>query len=229
MAADLETIEHETGSDPLGTVIWLHGLGADAHDFEPAVPALAPGSGTPLRFIFPNAPHRPVTINQGVVMRAWYDISGFGRAAPEDAAGIEQSRRRLHGLIAREQARGMPPDRIVLAGFSQGAALSLHTALRYPESLAGMIALSTYLPLAARLPGEAHEANRATPVFIGHGDADPVVPLWLGRESAEQLRDLGYEVIFRTYPMMHNVVPAELQDVREFLLARLSMASGTST
>lgn len=215
--AYLETIEHETGPQPAASVIWLHGLGADAHDFEPVVPVLAPTAGPTLRFVFPNAPVRPVTINGGVRMRAWYDIRAADISAREDEAGIEASRRAIEALMAREIARGVPAERLFLGGFSQGAALVLHTGLRYPQRLAGLVCLSGYLPLYRRLDAEASEANRPTPIFMGHGELDQVVPITLARASAQLLEDTGYSVTMKTYLMPHSVVDDELSDIRAFL------------
>jgi phospholipase/carboxylesterase len=213
----LETFEHQTGPDPAVSVIWLHGLGADAHDFEPAVPALALDSERPIRFIFPNAPARPVTINGGAVMRAWYDITGFGPEATEDSHGIRSSQTAIEQLIARETQRGIASERIVLAGFSQGGALALFTALRHSTTLAGVVALSTYLPLQATLHDEAAGANSKTPIFMAHGIADPIVPIDLAQLSRACLDKAGYSVDWRTYPVAHGVLPDELADVRLFL------------
>lgn len=210
-------IEIETGSRPTASVIWLHGLGADGHDFEPIVPELGFASNPAVRFIFPHAPHRPVTINQGYVMRAWYDIeiTEFGRQ--EDAAGIRDSEQILRGLIQKEIERGIKAERIVLAGFSQGGAIVLHTGLRFPQRLAGILALSTYLPLAETLAGEAHPANAAIPIFMAHGTDDRTIECSLGQRSADLLKRHGANVEWRTYPMGHSVHPKEISDSASWL------------
>lgn len=210
-------LEIETGPRPSVGVIWLHGLGADGHDFEPIVSELGLPPDVPIRFIFPHAPHRPVTINGGYVMRAWYDIrtGDFGRM--EDEAGIRESERTVRDLIDREVSRGIPPHRIVLAGFSQGGAIALHTGLRAPAALGGIIALSTYLPLIDTLGLEAHAANRAIPIFMAHGTHDPVIPLDRGRASAERLTAHGAAVLWRTYPMEHSVHPAEIGELAAWI------------
>jgi phospholipase/carboxylesterase len=213
----LQTIEHETGLEPITSVIWMHGLGADAGDFVPAVPALSLGLQWPVRFIFPNAPQRPVTINGGMMMRAWYDMTGFDPEASQDEAGIRASSEAVHALVSREVNRGISADRIVVAGFSQGGAMALFSGLRYPHRLAGIISLSAYLPLASHLDEEAAAANRDVPVFIGHGNTDDVVPIIRGRDTREFLTNLDYPVTWKTYPITHSVSPEELDDVRAFL------------
>ena len=212
----LTTTEHQTGADPKAAVIWMHGLGADAHDFEPVVPVLDLGPERPVRYVFPNAPMRPVTINGGMVMRAWYDVLGFGPESPEDQPGIRGSAEEIGALIEREEKRGIPPERIVIAGFSQGGATALYTALRYPKRLAGILALSAYLPMPESLPAEAHPANQRAPIFMAHGEADHVLPIWIGRHAYEKLLALNYEISWKSYPMMHGVIPEELADIREF-------------
>jgi phospholipase/carboxylesterase len=212
----LETIEKETAAHPNAAVIWLHGLGADGHDFEPVVPELV-RRGDAWRFIFPHATVRPVSINGGMRMRAWYDILGLNRTAREDEAGFRDTDREIALLIDREVRRGVAAQRIVLAGFSQGGAVSLYTALRYPERLAGVMALSTYLPLAARLGAERSAANDATPIFMAHGLADATLPISMGLESREILKSLGYGLEWHQYPMAHAVCPAEIADIRAFL------------
>jgi phospholipase/carboxylesterase len=214
----LQTVEIETATAVDAAIIWLHGLGADAHDFEPIVPELLPRRERPWRFVFPNAPIRPVTINGGMRMRAWYDIQGFDRGAPQDERGFQDSARDIGELIAREAGRGIPAQRIVLAGFSQGGAVSLYVAPRYPQRLAGVIALSCYLPLRALLAAERLTANDATPVFMAHGLADPVIPAALAISSREFLRKAGFAVEWHEYPMAHSVGPAEIADIRAFLL-----------
>jgi phospholipase/carboxylesterase len=213
----LETLEVSTGPQPVAAVIWMHGLGADAHDFEPLVPMLDLGPQLAVRYVFPNAPVRPVTLNFGMRMRAWYDIRGLDERAREDEAGIRASAAAIEALVAVEVARGIAPGRIVLAGFSQGAALALYTGLRHADRLAGIVALSGYLPLAGTLAAEASAANRAAPIFMAHGDYDAVVPPVMARHGCEQLRHLGYAVDWRTYPMPHSVVDEEIRDIREFL------------
>ena len=214
----LDAIELETGPRPAASVIWMHGLGADGHDFEPIVAELELPATLALRFVFPHAPMRPVTINRGYVMRAWYDVVGDGS---EDAAGIRASQARVEALIAREKARGFPAARVVLAGFSQGGAMALHTGLRHPERLAGIIALSCYLPLGDTLAAEASPANRDVPIFMAHGTDDPIIPLGRARRSRDKLTDLGYRVTWREYPMAHSVCDAEVDDLSAWLSAVL--------
>jgi phospholipase/carboxylesterase len=213
----IDCIELETAPKPDAAVIWLHGLGADGNDFVPVVPELVRRGERAWRFIFPHATPRPVTINGGIRMRAWYDIVSFDRTAAEDEAGFRDSEFAIRELILRETERGIPASRIVLAGFSQGGAVSLYTAPRYPERLAGVMALSTYLPLAGRLDAERLPANDATPIFMAHGLADTVLPLWMGTESRHRLEALGYTVEWHQYPMAHAVCSAEISDIREFL------------
>ena len=214
---ELETFEHQTGPDPAATVIWLHGLGADAHDFEPVVPLLDLGAERPVRYIFPNAPLRPVTINAGMIMRAWYDIERLDEHNRADEAGIRATAAAIGGLIERENQRGIRPDRIVLAGFSQGGAAVLFTALRYPETLAAVVALSCYLPMADTLAAEMQTANRRLPIFMAHGEADHVVPHWIAEHSRDALLEAGLDVTWHSYPIMHSVAPEELADIRRFL------------
>jgi phospholipase/carboxylesterase len=209
-------IEPETSAD--GAVILMHGLGADGHDFETLVFELKLPRESALRWIFPHAPIRPVTLNGGLPMRAWFDIVGLDRRSEEDEAGIRQSAEGIQRLVRRERERGIRAERIVLAGFSQGGAMALHTALREPERLAGVLALSTYLPLSDTVESEAHPANAAVPIFQAHGTADPIVPISLGEGSRDRLREQGYEVDWRTYPMPHSVCAAEVADIREWLL-----------
>jgi phospholipase/carboxylesterase len=217
MAPALETIELETGARPAAAVLWLHGLGADGHDFEPVVPALGLPASRPVRFVFPNAPQRPVTINMGMRMPAWYDILQLG-GGPEDEAGIRQSQAALEHLIAREVGRGIPANRIVLAGFSQGGAVALQTALRHPQRLAGALALSTYLPLAATLAKERAAANGGLPVFMAHGRFDDMIGIDRAMRSRDALAALGYPVEWRDYPMAHAVCAEEIADIAAFLL-----------
>ena len=215
MSDVLETVEIETVREPRAAVIWLHGLGADGHDFEPIVPELGmPAAAPGVRFVFPHAPLQPVTINGGAVMRAWYDVTGDGR---QDAAGIRSSQARVEALIARERARGVAARSIVLAGFSQGGAIALQTGLRHPERLAGILALSTYLPLPDTVADEAHAANRDVPIFMAHGTQDPLIPLSWATRSRDHLVALGYAVQWREYPMPHSVCAKEIEDVGRWL------------
>lgn len=210
------TIEPRRPAD--ASVILLHGLGADGHDFESLVPELRLPASTAVRWVFPHAPVRPVTINGGYRMRAWYDILGLGRRAVQDEKGIRESAETARALVARERERGIAPDRIVLAGFSQGGAIALFAGLREAQRLGGILALSTYLPLANRLDAEAHPASAAVPIFMAHGTFDPVVPLALGEGSRELLASRGYDVDWRTYPMSHSVSAEEVADLRQWLL-----------
>jgi phospholipase/carboxylesterase len=207
----MDAIQIETGPDPDAAVIWLHGLGADGHDFEPIVPELE--LEKPVRFVFPHAPIRPVTINQGMRMRAWYDILQLG-GGPEDEAGLRASQQ-LTGELIREQ--GLPASRIVLAGFSQGGAIVLLTGLRHPERLAGVIALSAYLPLAGTLAAERSEPNRETPIFMAHGRYDDLIPMQRAQASRDYLQKLGYAVEWHDYPMPHSVCAPEIADISSFL------------
>jgi phospholipase/carboxylesterase len=213
----LEAIEIETGRKPAGAVIWLHGLGADGHDFAPIVPQLVSPDERPLRFVFPHAPVRPVTINGGMAMRAWYDILGFGRGIPQDAAGIRATDTEVAELIRRENQRGIPANRIVLGGFSQGGAISLYSAPRYPEKLAGIMGLSCYLLLEDLLPAERTRVNYQTPVFLAHGTQDPVVDVQRGAEARQLLEAGGYPVEWHAYPMPHSVCPQEVDDIAVWL------------
>jgi phospholipase/carboxylesterase len=213
----LETIEIETGPQPNAAVIWLHGLGADGHDFEPIVPELVARGSRAWRFVFPNAPTRPVTINGGMRMRAWYDIRGLDRSAAEDAEGFQDSDLKVRELIERETTRGIPSTRIVLAGFSQGGAVSLYTAPRLKEQLAGVMALSCYLPRESTFQAERAPANQATPIFMAHGQFDNVVPMALGAKSRDYLQAKGYAIEWHDYPMAHSVSAEEVADIRQFL------------
>lgn len=216
----LETIEVETGARPEAAVLWLHGLGADGRDFEPIVPELRLPASKPVRFVFPNAPHRPVTINMGMRMPAWYDILQLGGGV-EDEAGIRESQGLLEKLLQKEKTRGIAASRIVLAGFSQGGAIALQTALRQPERLAGVMALSTYLPLPDRLVRERHAMNADLPIFMAHGSFDPMIPMPRAAQSRDALQAMGYAVQWREYPMPHSVCPEEIADIARFLLAVL--------
>jgi phospholipase/carboxylesterase len=217
----LETIEHVTGAEPRWSVIWLHGLGADGNDFAPIVPQLLRPHWPALRFVFPHAPVRPVTINAGMRMRAWYDIRNLALDQRADEQGVRESIAAVEALIAREQERGVPPARVILAGFSQGGAIVLATALRREQAVAGVMALSTYLPLATHSAAEATVAGRATPVFMGHGSFDPVVVHDLGARSRDALIALGVPVDWHVYPMQHAVCPDELRDIALWLDRRI--------
>ena len=216
----LEAVEIETGRNPAASVIWMHGLGADGNDFAPIVNELELDGTPAIRFVFPHAPMRPVTINNGYVMRAWYDVSLGdleGQSRRADEKGVRESQAQVTALIEREAKRGVAAEHLVLAGFSQGGAIALQTGLRYPRKLAGVMALSTYLPLAESLPQEATPANKATPIFMAHGTYDPVVPLMMGAGSMTVLTGLGYAVEWRQYPIPHSVCPEEIQDIGAWL------------
>jgi len=206
----MEAVEIETGPQPGAAVIWLHGLGADGHDFEPVVPELA--LPKPVRFVFPHAPIRPVTINQGMRMRAWYDVLQLG-GGPEDETGIRASQKLLEQLIEAEKGK-----KIILAGFSQGGAIVLQTALRYPERLAGVVALSTYLPIASTVAAERSPANQDVPVFMAHGQFDDLIPIERARRSRDFLMSLEYNVEWHEYPMPHSVCAEEISDIARFLV-----------
>ena len=223
----LEAVEIETALSPGRAIVWMHGLGADGHDFVDLVPALGLAD-TPVRFVFPHAPMQAVTINHGMVMRAWYDIRDAPGARREDEAGVRGSAGRIEALIARERARGVAPGRLVLAGFSQGGAMALHTGLRHPERLAGILALSCSLPLADRLAAEASAANRDVPIFMAHGTHDAVVPLARARQARDTLTALGYRVQWREYPMPHSVCDDEVADIAGWLAAVLAGRPGQS-
>ena len=221
----LETIELETGRNPAASVVWMHGLGADGNDFVPIVEQLDLTGAPAIRFVFPHAPMRPVTINNGFVMRAWYDVSFGdleGKSRKADERGVRDSEAQIGALVERETRRGIAAARVVLAGFSQGGAIALQTGLRYPETIAGVMALSTYLPLAAVLPQEASEANRKTPIFMAHGLYDPVVPYLMGTTSRVTLAGLGYPVDWHEYPMQHSVCAEEVADIGAWLRRVLS-------
>ena len=222
----LETVELETAPDPRWAVVWLHGLGADGHDFAPIVPEVVQRGWPAIRFVFPHAPVRPVTINNGMRMRAWYDIRDLGFEGTvgdrADAAGVEASVAQVEALIARENARGIPSSRILLAGFSQGGAIALSAALQRKEPLAGIVALSTYLPLASQTEDGAAETATAQPVFMAHGTHDPVVPFAAGQRSAERLRAMGFDVEWHAYPMQHQVCGEQLGDLAQWLERRFA-------
>lgn len=217
----LEAVELETGPNPTGTVIWLHGLGADGHDFEPIVPELVRRDERPLRFVFPHAPVRPVTLNSGYAMRAWYDIIGLDRHSAQDEPGIAGSDTSIRALIQRENERGISTHRIVLAGFSQGGAMAIYTGTRLQEKLAGIMALSCYMLLASNFDAQRTQANQTTPIFMAHGEYDPVVAPQLGDETRRALVSAGYPVEWHTYPMPHSVSPQEITDIAGWLRQRL--------
>jgi phospholipase/carboxylesterase len=213
----LECVEREPKGRARAAVIWLHGLGADGYDFYPLVPQLGVQNELGVRFVFPHAPLRAVTINNGLVMRAWYDVRGFDLGEEEDEKGLRDSEARVRTLVEREVERGIEPPRIVLAGFSQGGAIALQTLLRYPQRLAGGMVLSAYLTLPHTLEAEASEANLGAAIFMAHGTRDPIVPLEAGKTSAEALSARGYRVNWRTYPMEHQVCPQEVEDIAAWL------------
>jgi phospholipase/carboxylesterase len=224
----LQCIEIESAPQPTAAVIWLHGLGASGDDFAAIVPELDLHGCAPIRFIFPHAPVMPVSINNGYAMPAWYDIKNVDLVRQEDAGGIHASARAIEALIAHEVARGITAKHIVLAGFSQGCAMALHTGLRHPARLAGIMALSGYLPLADTLATERHPANFNTPIYMAHGTADPVVPLARAESSRQALTALGHPVQWHTYPMPHSVHPQEVADISRFLQSVLPSEQGVT-
>lgn len=217
MTQYLPCIETTSGPNPTASVIWLHGLGADGGDFAAIVPQLDLTGCAPIRFVFPHAPRIPVTLNGGYVMPAWYDILGTETQRVEDAAGIRHSALAIEALIQREVERGVRADQIVLAGFSQGSAMVLFTGLRYPEKLAGIMALSGYLPMADHIATERSAANQQTPIFMAHGNADPMIVISRAEASRDALKGFGYAVQWHPYPMPHSVHPAEISDIGDFL------------
>ncbi|MEO8079147.1 MAG: alpha/beta hydrolase [Caldimonas sp.] len=222
---NLDTIDIETGPGPTASIVILHGLGADGNDFVPVARELDLQAIGPVRFVFPHAPTRPVTINGGYVMRAWYDILGLdSHQQREDEGGLRESQTLVEQLIAREKERGVPARRIVLAGFSQGGAMTLMAGLRHAERLAGLVVLSGYLPLAARAEAERHAANRDVPAFMAHGAADPVIPIERARQSRDALLALGHEVEWHEYPMPHSVCAEEITDLQGWLRRVLAPA-----
>ncbi len=220
----LETIEQQTSATPAWSILWLHGLGADGNDFAPIVPELLRPGWPGLRFVFPHAPVRAVTINGGVRMRAWYDILAFGNdfTRQEDAAGVRMSMAQVEELIAREAERGVPPSRVILAGFSQGGAIALAAGLRCASPLAGIVALSTYLPMADISLAEATASGRATQVFMAHGSFDPVVPQLLGERSRDALLGAGMAVEWHSYPIQHQVCAEEIDALAGWLGQRFA-------
>ncbi|MEX0450601.1 alpha/beta fold hydrolase [Spiribacter sp. 218] len=218
----LETVEIGPASAQ-ASVIWLHGLGASGHDFEPIVPELGLPAEAAVRFVFPHAPTQPVTLNGGMPMPAWYDIYGLGPGTPADEQGLDRAAGWIEALIARERERGVPAQRLVLAGFSQGGALALHAGLRYADGLAGIMGLSTYLPLQDHLSQARAAANRGTPVFLAHGDQDPVLDISLGEAARDSLVGLGHQVQWQTYPMAHQVCAEEIGDISAWLYQVLAL------
>jgi phospholipase/carboxylesterase len=219
----LPSIEIETAPSPQASIVWMHGLGADGNDFVPIVPELPLPPKPAIRFVFPHAPMRPVTINGGYVMRAWYDIVEDGGERREVEAGVRESQRLIEALIAREISRGVPVSRVVLVGFSQGGAMALHTGLRAPERLAGIMGLSCALPLADRLADEASVANRDVPIFMAHGTHDPMIAVARGRASRDRLVGLGYRLSWHEYPMPHAVCAEEIADAAAWLREVLAL------
>ncbi len=219
-----ECVERAPRGAASASILWLHGLGADGHDFEPLVDELALPEDTGVRFVFPHAPYRPVSLNAGARMRAWYDLLPPGPGWREDEAGIAAAADTVRELIEREARRGVPPRQLVLGGFSQGGAVALYAGLRHPERLAGIVALSTYLPLAGHLPEEAAAANRDVPILLAHGSADPLIGRDIAERSRDRLRSLGYPVQWRLYDMAHSICPEEIHDLRAWLI-RVALAA----
>ncbi|MDR2877873.1 MAG: dienelactone hydrolase family protein [Chromatiales bacterium] len=226
-ATDFPGVLIEPQTPANAAIIWLHGLGADGHDFEPIVPYLQLPAALAVRFFFPHAPQRAITINNGMRMRAWYDISGSELQRREDEAGVRESSAALHRMIDAQIARGISAERIVLAGFSQGGAIALHAGLRYPARLAGIAALSTYLPLPGTVAKEAHAANRDIPILMVHGSVDTIIPLSLAERSAQSLRALGYDVEWQVYAMAHTVSNEEITLISSWL-SRLLLPTSAS-
>ncbi len=222
MSPHLPCREITSGADPLAAVIWLHGLGADGNDFAAIVPELDLSGCASIRFVFPHAPSMPVTINGGYVMPAWCDILGTETQRREDESGIRRSALALEALVQREITRGVAAEKIVLAGFSQGCAMVLFTGLRHPARLAGILALSGYLPLAASLGAERSMANQNTPIYMAHGSADPMIIMARAEASRDVLRGMGYKVQWHSYPMQHSLHPREIQDIGSFLRSVLA-------
>ena len=219
----LDAIEHETGADPRWSVLWLHGLGADGNDFAPIVPDLVRRDWPAIRFVFPHAPVRAVTINNGVRMRAWYDIRDFDLANRADSEGVAESVAQVEALIAREAERGIAPERVLLAGFSQGGAITLAAGIARAQPLAGLVALSTYLPMTpAQAEAALQPAAASQPVFMAHGQFDPVVPFAGGEMSAAALQRFGFDVQWHRYPMQHAVCAEEISDLGDWMTARFA-------
>jgi phospholipase/carboxylesterase len=221
----LDAVEINPAGSARACIIWLHGLGADGHDFEPLIPQLGLVDTLGVRVVLPHAPRRAVTINGGMEMRAWYDLKAADFSRGEDSEGIRASEQHLRTLIQREMDRGIPAARIVLAGFSQGGAMVLHSGLRYPQALAGILALSSYLPLADTLETQAAAANSKVPIMMAHGTQDPVVPVMLALQSRDRMQQLGYDVNWHSYPMQHALCPEEISEVRDWLWRRLGQGA----
>ncbi len=217
LSQQLPALELETGAQPTHSILWMHGLGADGNDFVPIIHELELPPDTAIRFIFPHAPKQPVSINQGFIMRAWYDIKHANLNHYEDEAGIRSSQHAITAMIERENQRGISSTNIVLAGFSQGGVMALQVGLRHPDKLGGIMALSSYLPLAHTLAKEAHNANISTSIFMAHGSYDPIVPILLAKTSRQQLVEAGYQVEWHEYPMEHSVCAEELADISKWL------------
>lgn len=217
----LPCVEINPPQPPKASVIWMHGLGADGYDFAPVIPELNLPHDFPIRFVFPHAPLRSVTINAGYTMRAWYDIVGTDFNAREDEAGVKDSQTKINQLIAKEESLGIPSQNIILAGFSQGGAMALYCGLCYPEPLGGIIALSTYLPLSHKFMQEANAVNKNTAIFMAHGTDDPILPLAWGQTSADFLKNQGYPLEFHSYPMPHSVCNEEIKAIGLWLRRRL--------
>lgn len=217
MAEPQNAIIFDPVSEHRASIIWLHGLGADGHDFEPIVPELHLPEAMGIRFVFPHAPIRPITINGGMSMRAWYDVKNMDLRKEEDADSIKESADIINNLISMEISAGIPSEKILIAGFSQGGAVALHAGLRYPSRLAGLLALSTYLPLPDRLASEASAANHSIPVMMCHGQFDPVIPEIAGKQSCDFLQQMGYKVQWHSYPMQHAVCYEEVQNISNWL------------
>jgi phospholipase/carboxylesterase len=218
-----ETVEVGGEEKPDGTVIWLHGLGADGHDFEPIVAELQLDEIADIRFVFPHAPVRPVTINGGIPMRAWYDVMSLDRSGPQDEVGIRDSAEALEQLIQREHERGVPYDRIVVAGFSQGGAIAMHTAMRFAEKLAGLMALSSWMPLEAAIDREVMQSPesqpRDLPIMMAHGSFDPMLPIAAGQHARDIMQKAGFDVQWHEYPMAHAVCAEEIAEIRRWLVS----------
>lgn len=220
---NLECIVMPPAAAHHASVVWLHGLGADGHDFVPVIPALRLPPEHGVRFVFPHAPVRPISINYGMRMRGWYDVTAAELNREQDAKGIEESAALLESLISQEREAGIAPDRIVLAGFSQGGAVALHCGVRHADALGGIAALSTYLPLAERFEREKSPASLGTPIFMAHGRDDPLIPMALGMRSRDLLLQAGYEVLWYDYAMQHAVCPEQIADLGRWLRERLSL------
>ena len=219
----LESVIVEPKEKAIASVIFLHGLGADGHDFTPVVPQLNQLTQLPIRYIFPHAPTRPITINNGYVMRAWYDIAGLDRSVKEDIEGIVTSAKSIEELITAELSKGISTQKIILAGFSQGGAIALYTGLRYPSQLGGIIALSTYIPVPDQLSKEIHEANKQISIFLAHGIQDSLIPYTWGEITYKRLHDLKYNVSWHKYNMAHTVCHDEIVDIGKWLKERLAI------